>query len=219
VDLGQSVPEEKGAALFASLQLEIAIKTDKPLVLAPYSETMGNLVSDTKTSPSSEESQALLAADLHLQGKADDPRLMGTIDLENQSVDLPAGRFVMPAAKLQIEPTGDIVLKANAYGISQSSLCSLFWDGSVKKSACAFSGSGQIAPDLLLSLATPTRLGGTFSPLVQCYSWIRQKMLFPLPAEEWITSKLGSNDPVALGFYGSPWFCRWSLRQSTPAKQ
>ena len=75
------------------------------------------------------------------------------------------------------------------------------------------------APDVIRLLSMPPSGARKAGFLFQSGAWLRQQMLLPMPAADWATSRLGTNAPEALGFYGSPWASNWEFLLTKTAKE
>lgn len=197
-DPGESSPD--------NLQLDLAVKTSAhPL-------------------PGGDErsSAPLITADLTVKGPADSPKVTGIVTAINQTLTLPAGKFHLPEARLLLDMVGGSLDAEPAFGITRLGLCSVTADGPAAGLRCGVAGpEGTTAPDLMMALLSHEPKHGektvNTAAILQGAAWARQAMLFPTPAAEWSTSRLGSHQPGSLGFYGTPWIWNWS-EASTPTR-
>lgn len=189
------------------LKLDLVVKTDGLLDVRPAVGKAG----PKNTLPAE---LPKLAINLHLQGAPLTPTLKGTLHANNWLVSLPAERFIMPEAIIQLEDGADSPkVAATAFGMTRRGLCALAINGSLAEADVGFTGPVNItAPDLLMALSMPLDLGTTNMTVIQGIAWNRQAQLFPLPSEGWMTSRLGRPEKGALGFYGAPWI--WPVRLS-----
>ena len=153
---------------------------------------------------------ARMNADFKLQGGGDALRWSGNIQAKDYVIELPAGRFVIPEARLQSDAEGRDQLTFAAYGMTRLGFCMIAQEGSLQDPPwfdAPAAAPGITAADITLSLATPPNETAASSPppLAQMPFWIRQNMLFPLPPAAWMIRKLGKNNSSMLGFYGCPW--------------
>jgi hypothetical protein len=182
----------RGAAA-ESLNLDIAVASDAAPVIGPR-----------------------LHADLRVSGNAADPSVTGKITLLEQTLQLPSGLFLLPEIALQLGENGTHIVKGAAVGFTRTGPASLEFSGTLDSPRVAVTGlSGVTAPDLVMALATGRTDGGVV--IRQGASWVRQAMLFPVPALAWATGEEGPPMSGTLGFYGSPWI--WSLgKPATPSR-
>ena len=157
-----------------------------------------------------------LKAEFQLQGEGLSPRWIGNIQAKDYFLELPAGRFVIPEAKLQSDAEGREQLTFTAYGMTKLGFCTLGQDGPPQAQPwidAATAAQGITVSDIVLALSTSQNTGIGISPLPQMPAWIRQNTLFSMPPTGWMTRRMGKNDAGELGFYGSPWI---ALLLTTP---
>ena len=177
-----------------NLQLALKIKTSEPADKAPAAP--------------------LITVDLSVKGAAQSPKVAGNVTARNQTLQLPAGSFVLPEAHIVMDGAGARMESTPAFGFTRIGPCVLtpFMDST--GSGCGINGpAGATAADLIMALASPSPRRGTgmnFTPILQGAAWLRQNALFPLPATEWSTSSRERFVPGTLGFYGTPWTWNWS---------
>ena len=181
------------------LQVGIAIKTAGTLPVAP-------------------SLQNSLSANLHLRGSAASSRVEGTIDVNDATLDLPPGKFFLPKASLWFDGEHGPAFDAVAYGITRLGITALRLQGTTLQTTVSFPGlSDSTASEMIRALSMPSSGARKGAIILQSAAWLRQQILLPMPAADWATSRLGSNTPEALGFYGTPWSVGWSLQQAGPS--
>jgi len=174
-----------------NLHLDLSLRSDGMVPLHPQTNTS-------------------VALEVKAGGPAHDPSLSGTIEGKNVELTLPCGPFVVPHARMHLEATRYTLSGDDAYGLTKNGFCGLELSGGLTNPKVAFEGApGVTAPDLLLAM-TSGRAEQSKRLLTQGAAWCRQNMLFPLPAKNWMTSRMGDNEPGALGFYGAPWIWNFS---------
>jgi hypothetical protein len=182
-------------------QVDLAIKTPGTLPVAPSPQTS-------------------LSADLHLRGSAALPRVEGAIEVDNATIDLPPGKFFVPKASLQFDGEHGVAIDVGAFGFTRRGLSSLRIAGSAVQPTLSFQAIPEAnAPDVIRLLSMPPSGARKAGYLFQSGAWLRQQMLLPMPAADWATSRLGTNAPEALGFYGSPWASNWEFLLTKTAKE
>ena len=182
-------------------QVDLAIKTPATLPVAPSPQTS-------------------LSADLHLRGSAALPRVEGAIEVDNATIDLPPGKFFVPKASLQFDGEHGVAIDMCAFGFTRRGLSSLRIAGSAVQPTLSFQAIPEAnAPDVIRWLSMPPSGARKAGFLFQSGAWLRQQMLLPMPAADWATSRLGTNAPEALGFYGSPWASNWEFLLTKTAKE
>lgn len=187
------MPVEGGA--LADLQLDVALKTS------------GDAES-TNTA-------AVITADFSVKGSAQDPKLTGKVTALNQSLRLPAGTFLVPEARIVMDPAGVRMDPAPAFGFTRLGPCVLTPGMNAAGTSCGFTGpAGTTGADLIMALASPSPRrgdpGNSSAPILQSGAWLRQSTLFPLPATPWATAPRERPQSGSLGFYGTPWTWTWS---------
>ena len=195
---------EPGGSTLENLQLDLAVKT-------------------AASHPSGGEKSAgapLVMVDLTVKGPADSPKVNGSVTAINQTLRLPSGTFYLPEAKLLLGEGVERFDDEPAFGITSLGLCTVTPGGPASALRCGIAGpEGTAAPDLMMALLSPVPKRGekavNSAAILQGAAWARQAMLFPTPAAEWSTSRLGSHQPGALGFYGTPWIWNWSEGNTT----
>lgn len=201
---------------FAPPGIPLGFHDDTPGILAGVHPMRFDLSVVTEAGAGDETSSPLLLADLHVTGDSVQPSIDGKVTLQNQTLRLPAGDFVMPEASLIPDREGVRIDRADAVGFTGEGLCSMSLSGSLARPAVALSGMpGTLAPDLLMALSTGRGASPMPTPLLQGASWIRQHTLFPVAALPWTTFRDATPTSGALGFYGAPWV--WNLEVPTAA--
>jgi hypothetical protein len=198
-----STQGEQGSSL-DNLQLDLAVKT----TALPHTENESRTLAP------------LVMADLTVRGSADSPKVNGSVTAINQTLRLPSGTFYLPEARLLFGEGVERFDAEPAFGITSLGLCTVTPGGPASALRCGIAGpEGTAAPDLMMALLSPVPKRGekavNSAAILQGAAWARQAMLFPTPAAEWSTSRLGSHQPGALGFYGTPWIWNWSEGSTT----
>jgi len=198
-----STQGEQGSSL-DNLQLDLAVKTPA----LPHTESESPTLAP------------LVMADLTVRGTADVPKVTGSVTAINQTLRLPSGTFYLPEARLLFGEGGERFDAEPSFGITSLGLCTVTPGGPASALRCGIAGpEGTAAPDLMMALLSPVPKRGekvvNSAAILQGAAWARQAMLFPTPAAEWSTSRLGSHQPGALGFYGTPWIWNWSEGSTT----
>jgi len=169
----------------------------------------GNFVSDVKEVTTD-------AGGLLLQGTAGHPVLTGRVMMGSWTVQLPAGTFLADSVALAWNGAGTLSLTSTAYGITRCGLVGIGIDGPAGDTAPWLAGTpGTDAAEILQALASGSGRKSS-PPLAQQAARIREQLLFPLPAAEWITRRLGKNNFTALGFDGSPWIFNGEFLPAPP---
>ena len=164
-----------------------------------------------KSNPGGRE-KPRIAMDLTVTGGAEAPKLGGTIQLQNGSVELPCGLFQVSQASLSME-NGGSWFNATAYGMTHFGVCSLAISTTADAVTVESTGpSGIKDTDLMLALATTSPAGGNAALFNQSYAWIRQSMLVPDQTALRNIALTETTSPASLGFYGSPWV--WGMMWS-----
>ena len=142
----------------------------------------------------------------------------GTIDVNDATLDLPPGKFFLPKASLWFDGEHGPAFDAVAYGITRLGITALRLQGTTLQTTVSFPGlSDSTASEMIRALSMPSSGARKGAIILQSAAWLRQQILLPMPAADWATSRLGSNTPEALGFYGTPWSVGWSLQQAGPS--
>jgi hypothetical protein len=158
-----------------------------------------------------------IQADLHFQGGDNNPTWSGVIMAENATMELPAGSFMIPHARIESANGSRQQCFYTAYGMTGSGMCVFQHDDSGDAVWCASLAGDKAATlaDLRLSLESSGRSGSV--PLSQATAWIRQNILFPMPAATWIMHREGDPELGTLGFYGGSWsMTLWQTPSATP---
>ncbi len=190
----------------------------EPPVPMPYQVDLA--IKTPGTLPVGSAPQTRLSADLHLRGSAATPRIAGTIEVDNATIDLPPGTFFVPKASLQFDGEHGAAIDAGAFGLTRRGLSTLRIAGTAGQTTLSFQALPEAnAPDMIRWLSLPPSGARKAGFLFQSAAWLRQQMLLPMPAADWATSRLGTNVPEALGFYGSPWASNWEFLLIKTAKE
>jgi hypothetical protein len=180
-------------SFFAGTRLDLAVKTESLLAGTP---PPGN---------SAEGDLPGYEVDLQFQGTVASPVANGSLRLLNQSLRLPAGRFEVPAARVDCQ-SGVGTLSATAFGITSRGFAMLEMTGPVAEPRTRLLGApGVTSPDLMFALVSPGNPSKSVPPLSQCTAWARQAALFPLPAVPWMTAPSTKGQAAALGFEPAAW--------------
>ena len=160
--------------------------------------------------PLDPQTNTSVALEVKAGGPALEPSLSGTIEGKNVELTLPSGPFFISHARMHLEASRYTLSGDDAYGLTKDGFCGLELRGGLANPKVAFEGEpGVTAPDLLLTMGSG-RVEQSKRLLTQGAAWCRQNMLFPLPATKWMTTRMGDNEPGALGFYGAPWIWNFS---------
>jgi hypothetical protein len=163
------------------------------------------------TADASNHEGPLLSVALRLTGTAGDPRPDGTVNAFRQTLLVPGATFDLPCATVTFG-NGGTRLAGTAFGLFPSGPGVLLIGGSPDRPAVALDAPLPSA-DWILACTTPSGLSAV--PILQAAWWLRQEMIFPVPAKPWSTRIPADADPGALGFYGAPWI--WNLITPNPA--
>jgi len=181
------------ASLFADASLDLAVKTDGSLAGAP------------PPGASSAEEIPGYDIDLHFKGTVAASVASGSLRFLNRSLQLPAGRFLVPEARVECQ-SGTNTLTAAAFGITARGIAMLDLTGSATEPMPRLRGApGVTAPDLMLAMASQGNPSQSVPPLPQCAAWARQAALFPMPAVPWMTARAKYPQVDALGFEPTSW--------------
>jgi hypothetical protein len=193
-------------------------KTNDPGVTTPLQVDLA--ITTAGSLPVTPGGQTRLSTDLHLRGSAATPRMEGGLAVANATIDLPSGKFYLPAATLQLHEEGDMDVHAEAFGITRHGLCALDITKTGGQTVVSLPvASDETAAEMIRGLSQPPAEDLASGFILQSDAWLRQKMMLPMPATAWAMSRLGSNTAEALGFYGSPWVLNWDFFQQKPSKE
>lgn len=192
-------PVSADPTFFGETRLDLAVKTESPLA---------------GTAPSGDIPEH--EVDLHLKGTLAAPVASGSLRFLNQSLRLPAGRFDIPAARIDCQ-SGVNTVTANAFGITSRGFATLGLTGPLNQPMTRLLGApGVTAPDLMIALVSRGNAESPTPPLAQCIAWVRQSELFPVPAAPWATARAEKPQASDLGFEPASWAFEAEFLRSPP---
>lgn len=196
--------------ILKNLKMDIMVQTEGSIPLQPRESNEAMSEAGKQETRNSKAPATLLAVDVHARGPAEAPVITGSLALKNLELVLPCGIFPLTEGSIQFEETSTMLSCKPAFGMTKAGLCTVRLGGSLQHPAIDFQGpAGKNAPEMVMALTTPSNNKDERRVMLQEGAWVRQDQLFPMPCTDWSLARLGSYEPGALGFYGSPWI--WTL--------